>query len=71
MNNDFLVTRDAICQWRNIWQIASLVTKKSLFMVIHALFYISCIVNTMVADDLAIFYQIPRLCGQFSPKYSQ
>ena len=34
MNNDFLVTRE------NHWQITSLVTKKSLLMVTHALFFI-------------------------------
>ena len=49
-NNDFLVTRDVICQWiftrdfvtrENHWQITSLVTKKSLFTVTKALFSLS------------------------------
>ena len=37
MNNDFLATREVIS---NDWQITPLVTKKSLFTVIHALFCI-------------------------------
>ena len=49
MNSDFWVTRDVICRWfftcdfvthENHWQIAPLVTQKSLFMVTHALFCI-------------------------------
>ena len=42
MNNDYFgVTRDAICVTReHNWQIASLVTPKSLFTVTHALFFI-------------------------------
>ena len=31
----------------NYWQIASLMTQKSLFTVTHALFFISCTINTM------------------------
>ena len=46
MNNDFGVTRDAICQRfsrvtiENYWQVASLVTPKWLFTVTHALYFI-------------------------------
>ena len=45
VNNDFWVTSEAICQWfslvtsENHWQIASLVTQKSLFTVTNVLFY--------------------------------
>ena len=46
VNNDFCVTRDAICEW-NLWQIASLVTQKSLFMVTHALFFIYFLGHTV------------------------
>ena len=42
-NNDFGVTCEAIClvTRENYWQIASLVTQKSLFTVTHALFFTS------------------------------
>ena len=45
MNNKFWVTHEAIWQWfrDNYWQIASLVTQKSLFMVTQALFFIKII----------------------------
>ena len=43
VNNDFWVTSEAICQWLrhswNHWQIASRVTRKSLFTVTKVLFY--------------------------------
>ena len=54
MNNDFWVTRDAICHAmiftrdfatrENHWQISSFVTQNSLFTVTHALLYIFSIV---------------------------
>ena len=59
VNNNFWVTRDVICQWfsltrENYWQIASLVTQKSLFTVTHALFLICYITNAMAIHGLVM-----------------
>ena len=52
-----IFTRDIVTR-ENHWQITPLVTKKSLFTVTHALFFISAIVNIMDADGLATQWSI-------------
>ena len=68
VNNDFLVTREVICQWfslvtsshevtsENHWQITTRVTKKSLFTVTNVLFYflhaILCLEYTILLQTI-------------------
>ena len=54
-----IFTRDFVTR-ENYWQIASLVTQKSLFTVTHALFFISLITITTLTESCPNLY--PGLC---------